>query len=101
MTFNFNHNDKDYSHQWCKAPSSTSNVFTTKSKSFSSSSTKPFKKDKKIVPSKTCLTKSNKPVKNIKKTSKKSKDKKKSKKFSDKMPQDKMDIVKLLLQLLI
>ncbi|GES96507.1 hypothetical protein RCL_jg14534.t1 [Rhizophagus clarus] len=101
MTFNFNHNDQDYSHPWCKAPSSAnSKVFTNKSKS-SSILSKPSKKDKKTVPSKTRPTKSNKPAKDIKKTSKKSKNKKKSKKSSDKKSQDKMDIVKLLLQLLI
>ncbi|GBB98251.1 hypothetical protein RclHR1_03180016 [Rhizophagus clarus] len=100
-TFNFNHNDQDYSHPWCKAPSfANSKVFTNKSKS-SSIPSKPSKKDKKTVPSKTCPTKSNKPAKDTKKTSKKSKDKKKSKKSSNKKPQDKMDIVKLLLQLLI
>ncbi|GBC07466.1 hypothetical protein RclHR1_07490011 [Rhizophagus clarus] len=84
--FNFNHHDQDYSHPWCKAPSSAnSKVFTNKSKS-SSISSKLSKKDKKTVPSKTRPTKSNKPAKDTKKTSKKLKDKKKSKKSSDKKP---------------
>ncbi|GES78576.1 hypothetical protein GLOIN_2v1765605 [Rhizophagus clarus] len=97
-SFNFNYNDQDYSYLWCKASTIASKVFTNNSKSFSRSSTKLSKKDKKTVPSKTRPTKSNKSAKDPKKTSKKLKDKKKS---FNKKPQDKMDIVKLLLQLLI
>ncbi|GBC00154.1 hypothetical protein RclHR1_03770001 [Rhizophagus clarus] len=99
-TFNFNYNDTDYFHPWCNTPSVISKVFTNKFKSPSSSSTKPSKKTKKTISTKIYPTKSNKLVKNTKKPFKKTKNKKKFKKSSDKQPKDKMDIIKLLLQLL-
>ncbi|GBB99265.1 hypothetical protein RclHR1_34690001 [Rhizophagus clarus] len=98
-TFNFNHNDQDYSHPWCKAPSSAnSKVFTNKSKS-SSIPSKPSKKGKKTVPSKIRSTKSNKPAKDTKKTSKKLKNKKKSK-SSNKKPQDKCQALITIINLI-